>query len=59
MFWRFYSPRKFQEVSAAYKRLTTNVGDGDDEIDDSEFMNIVCIFPIIFHEVLFVYILQL
>lgn len=32
--------QKFQEVSAAYKRLTTNVSDGDDEIDDSEFMNI-------------------
>lgn len=32
--------QKFQEVSAAYKRLTTNVNDNDDEIDDSEFMNI-------------------
>jgi len=31
---------KFQEVSAAYKRLTTNANDHDDEIDDSEFMNI-------------------
>lgn len=32
--------QKFQEVSAAYKRLTTNANDTDDEIDDSEFMNI-------------------
>lgn len=31
---------KFQEVSAAYKRLTTNMNDADDEIDDNEFMNI-------------------
>ncbi|XP_057306307.1 uncharacterized protein LOC130644641 isoform X2 [Hydractinia symbiolongicarpus] len=32
--------QKFQEVSAAYKRLTTSVNDTDDEIDDGEFMNI-------------------
>ena len=32
--------QKFQEVSAAYKRFSTNVSDGDDEIDDSEFMNV-------------------
>ncbi|XP_065653385.1 coiled-coil domain-containing protein 39-like isoform X2 [Hydra vulgaris] len=31
---------KFQEVSAAYKKLTTNAADMDDETDDSDFMNI-------------------